>query len=121
AAHRIGIAQRGSGDVIVETVLPGALLAAATPPAATRPALTTLPAAEAAPTAVPVRQDASGTYLQLGAFANYSNAENFLEHVQSQVVWLGETASVSQRDGLYRVQMGPYPDAQEARRIAELV
>jgi hypothetical protein len=36
-------------------------------------------------------------------------------------VWLGETASVSQREGLYRVQMGPYPDREEARRVSDLV
>jgi rare lipoprotein A len=118
AAHRLGIAQRGSGEVRVETILPDTMLASAKqalPPPAVPAALST------AHEESPLREDPNGVYLQLGAFANYANAENFLDHVQSQVVWLGETASVSQREGLYRVQMGPYPDREEARRVSDLV
>lgn len=122
AAYRLGIAQRGSGEVVVEALIPGAatttLIAASTPPAPIAPVQ---PIAGEPPANTPVRQDASGVYLQLGAFANYANAENFLQHVQSQVVWLGETAAVAQREGLYRVQMGPYPDEREARRVGDLV
>ena len=125
AAQRIGIAQRGSGEVIVETLVPGVILTASAPAAAAAPALTAAlapaaPAPESA-SALPLREDTSGIYLQLGAFANYANAENFLQHVESQVVWLGERAAVSQRDGYYRVQMGPYADRQEARRVGDLV
>jgi rare lipoprotein A len=118
AAHKLGIAQRGSGEVLVESVLPGT----ATAPASAPPESVPLPAAQAAAVPpIPVREERTGLYLQLGAFTNYANAQNFLDHVQSQVVWLGETARVSQRDGLYRVLMGPYPDAPEARRVGNLV
>src|SRR5207237_5822424 len=96
ASHRHRAA--GSGEVIVETLVPGAIFTASAP-AAPVPALTaalvSAPAAALAPTApmpespsaLPLREDTSGIYLQLGAFANYANAENFLQHVESQVVW----------------------------------
>jgi rare lipoprotein A len=124
AAYKLGIAQRGSGQVIVESALPGAISTLAreqpyvnVPPVAVAPTVT--PAAP--PVSLPVEREPAGLYLQLGAFTNYANAENFLEHVQSQVVWLGESAKVRQLEGLYRVQMGPYADAGEARRVGELV
>lgn len=131
AAQRIGIAQRGSGEVTVELIVPGTVLVASAPPpvtvaatAASPPPVvvaSTAPAAAPESAAPPLRDEADGIYLQLGAFANYANAENFLRHVESQVVWLGERAAVNQREGYYRVQMGPYPDRQEARRVGELV
>jgi peptidoglycan lytic transglycosylase len=175
AAHRIGIAQKGSGEVIVEAILPGApvLVAAAplppvlppasgsaasgsaasgvataplagvaapvgtstlppTPPAATAPtpvtAATAPPAvvpstvlvASAAPDPVPVQSAGSGFVVQLGAFASFANAQNFVDHVQNQT----RTAQVEprirqQQGGLYRVYVGPYADRDEARRAAD--
>jgi rare lipoprotein A len=123
AAYKLGIAQRGSGEVIVESVVPGTMLALARdyPAVNASPVVATSSITAAAPPPVPVERESAGLYLQLGAFSNYANAENFLEHVQSHIVWLGETAKVRQIDGLYRVQMGPYAEAAEARRVGELV
>lgn len=115
AAHKLGLAQRGSGEVLVEAILPGG--DTVSPPAAVVQAA--VQPSQAAP--LPLAQERGGYVLQLGAFSNFANAEVFLAHVQAQVVWLGESAHVAVSDGLYRVLMGPYSDDAEARRIGEMV
>jgi rare lipoprotein A len=114
AAHRIGIAQKGSGEVEVEAIIPGVTTAAAAPPL---PAVAagTPPAAEAAP----VTPASGGYVVQLGAFGNYANAQNFLGHVQNQLAAAQVEARVRQVGGLFRVYVGPYRDRDEARRVGE--
>jgi rare lipoprotein A len=116
AAHRIGIAQRGSGEVLVEAILPAdmTVVAAALPPV-TGP-VPTPPPVEAAP---PAPGAAGGFVVQLGAFGNYSNAQNFLAHVQAQTASAQVEPKVRQVGSLWRVYVGPYPDRDEARRAGE--
>lgn len=125
AAHKLGIAQKGSGEVQVQAILPGE---ASEPPSVTAatprlppPAPISPPIASAPAAVLPVAEERAGFYLQLGAFGNFANAETFLKHVQAHVVWLGENAHIAQRQSLFRVQMGPYADAGEARRVGDLV
>ena len=59
--------------------------------------------------------------MQLGAFANNANAQNFLAHVQNQLASIPVEARVRQAGGLYRVYVGPYPDREEARRAADRI
>ena len=117
AANKLGIAQNGSGLVDVEAIIPGDLLFAdASPP------LATLTVAEANPSPapdIPVAVSPAGFAVQLGAFANYANAQNFLAHVQNQLASLPVEARVRQVGGLFRVYVGPYPDREEARRVSE--
>jgi len=116
AAHKIGIAQDGSGLVEVEAVIPSDfVLAEAMPP------LTPVNAAEPAnPEPELTPSPAPGGFaVQLGAFANYANAQNFLAHVQNQLAAVPVEAKVRQLGGLFRVYVGPYPDREEARRVAE--
>jgi len=82
-------------------------------PAAAEP----LPVATAAPVHLPVTSEAGRVYLQLGAFGSRENAESYLSRLQSQVDWL--TLQIFPRDGLFRVQAGPYVNQIEARQIAE--
>jgi rare lipoprotein A len=80
AAHRIGIAQRGSGDVEVEAVLPGethVIAAAPLPPVVTASAPLPIPATVEP---VPVQGPGGGFTVQLGAFARNANGQNFLEN-----------------------------------------
>jgi rare lipoprotein A len=117
AAHRIGIAQKGSGEVLVEALLPGAatiVAAAPLPPvaAATAPAA---PAAEP----MPVERAAAGFSVQLGAFASNANARSFLDHAQNQLASAAVEPRIREVEGLYRVYVGPYPTRDEARRVAE--
>ena len=131
AAHRLGIAQNGSGEVEVEAVLPAAIaqspLAAQPPlpPVAAAPAIATpLTPVAAVPTAVDAAPLASagGAYsVQLGAFANFANAEAFLARAQNQLASAQVEAKIRQAGGLYRVYVGPYPVRSDAERIGERI
>jgi rare lipoprotein A len=70
---------------------------------------------------VPVGNDAGGIFLQLGAFGSRENAENFLARMKVQIDWLSGALQVFSRDGLFRVQAGPYPRESEARRDADRI
>jgi rare lipoprotein A len=124
AAQRIGVAQKGSGEVIVESVIPGdTVLAAALPPVAAtptepmvQPAPASLPRSEAAPPTAP----GGGRFLvQLGAFRDYGNAQNFLLRASDQVSAIAGEPRVSQYNGLWHVYVGPYGSAADARKIGE--
>jgi len=113
AAARIGIAQKGSGEVEVESILPaGAPVTAAAQPLP--------PVGAAAPTGpIPVAQEPGGYVVQLGAFSNYANAQAFVAHVTNQIATLGVEARVHEMGGLFRVVVGPYPTRDEASRSGE--
>jgi rare lipoprotein A len=100
---------------------PAPLVAAVAPPPAepeteaiTRP--TAIPAADAP--APPVTSEASGIYVQLGAFSVQGNAEAFRARVSHQLPWLDDKVQLNHNDGLYRIQAGPYRDRAEAERVA---
>src|SRR5882672_8553187 len=134
AAHRIGIAQNGSGEVDVQAILPDSLAQARQASQAPLPPVAAAQAIEAplAPTAaidalarnpdaVPVAPVAGGYSIQLGAFANFANAQAFLAHVQNQLATAQVEPKIRQAGGLYRVYIGPYPGRNEAQRIGERI
>jgi len=120
AANRIGTAAKGSGEVIVEAIIPGeggtAVAAAALPPVVSAAPAKPVDVAQAAPISA---ETAGGFAVQLGAFQNFNNAQNFLAHVQAQLATAQVEPKVREVNGLYRVSVGPYPDRDEARRVAE--
>ena len=118
AAQRIGIAQRGSGDVEVEALLPGAVMAVAAAPLPPV-AVAAGPAAARPVEPMPVSRSAAGFAVQLGAFGSNANARNFLEHVQNQLATAAVEPKIREADGLFRVYVGPYADRGEARRVAQ--
>jgi rare lipoprotein A len=124
AAHRIGIAQKGSGEVEVEAILPGdatVVAAAPLPPVATAP-LAPPPAGGTAAEAgapVPVATVDGGFVVQLGAFASYANAQNFVAHLANQMAATGVEPKIRQVNGLYRVFVGPYTARDDARRTSD--
>jgi rare lipoprotein A len=125
AAMRIGVASAGSGLVDVERVYEkdALVLASANPPPAL-PSLVTTPLAPppaVVETPVVVAQDTGGIFLQLGAFSGADNAELFRTRMQGELSWNNEPLKVAQRDGLYRVRLGPYRNRDEALAIAEKV
>ncbi len=115
AAYRLGIAQKGSGEVEVESILP----AEAPPSVAVTPLppLATIDAASPAP--VPIGQEQDGYTVQLGAFANNANAQNFAASLANQTTGAVVEAKVRQIDGLFRVYVGPYPTREDARRALD--
>jgi rare lipoprotein A len=134
AAHRIGIAQNGSGEVEVQAILPDAIaqtaqaaqpplaLVASAPPVEGRLApASEIPAADAIVDAPPLARQSGGYSVQLGAFASYPNAQAFLARVQNQLATAQVEARIRQAGGLYRVYIGPYPDRSEARRVGERI
>ena len=120
AANRIGVAAKGSGEVIVEAIIPGeggTVVAAAPLP----PVVATAPQKPVdVPQAAPISAETAGGFaVQLGAFQNFNNAQTFLAHVQAQLASAQVEPRVREVNGLYRVYVGPYPDRDEARRVAE--
>ena len=114
AAYRLGIAQKGSGEVEVESILPGAA-----PPRAAGPLPPVAASESPAAVALPIAQEAGGYVTQLGAFANYANAQEFVARLANQTGSLGVEPRVRQDSGLYRVYVGPYSTREEARRAAD--
>ncbi len=125
AAHRLGTAARGSGEVIVESIIPGdspALTAAAPlPPVANVPETVAIVTPAPPATAIAPAPPAAGFAVQLGAFQNHANAQNFLAHVQGQLASAQVEPKVREVRGIYRVYVGPYADRDEARRVADRI
>jgi len=140
AAYRLGYIEAGSALVEVETLMPG-MTVAATPrrqtlgelaggepraraEAGTPPAVlaadTRLNGEAVAPLA-PVTVDAGGVFLQLGAFSTRDNADAFRQHVVRMLPWLDHPVTLHPREGLVRVQLGPYRDQIEALAVAERI
>jgi len=144
AAYRLGYAAVGSADVEVESITPEEMpllaarrrqaapaLAAAAAPAAAAAQLMA-PVVLASASSVPAEPDqsarplpldaeAGGIYLQLGAFSARDNAENFRVRVYQQLAWLNDAIRILPRDGMYRLDLGPYRDRDEAAGIAEKI
>ncbi len=134
AAHRIGIAMNGSGEVEVQAILPGTLADSAKAsqpplaPVAAAPVVTapyTPPSSMALttvdPNAPPLAAVTGGYSVQLGAFANFANAQAFLTRAQNQLATAQVEARIRQAGGLYRVYIGPYPARNEAERIGDRI
>jgi len=134
AAHRLGIAQNGSGEVDVQAILPASIAQSPQASQAPLPAVALAPTATApyvpAPVAVqssalpdapPVASVVGGYSVQLGAFANFANAQAFLAHAQNQLAAAQVEAKIRQAGGLYRVYIGPYPARTDAERVGERI
>jgi rare lipoprotein A len=145
AAYRLGYVNQGSAQVEVELILPGqapaTTVAVSTPspaapparPASAEPApidgARVTPTAPAAPVAsvassapvAPIAEAPNGVFVQLGAFAAQENAELFRAQLASQATWLGDALRIETRDGLHRIQAGPYSDRIEALAVAQRI
>ncbi|HEY5635790.1 MAG TPA: septal ring lytic transglycosylase RlpA family protein [Burkholderiales bacterium] len=148
AAWKLGYIEAGSARVEVETVLPGAVLAAAAPaarpeaapippapatpapaapPPARPPAPAAAPATAPAPAAAPAPVAAAATpavagpgiYLQVGAFATPAGAEDLRERLKRDLDWLTQAIHVFPVDALHKLQIGPFQSREAARPVAE--
>lgn len=122
AANRLDIARRGSGMVVIERVFadgrPTSPIVVATPvPPASIPA-PPIPTNIAAASPITTEDaDAGSLFLQLGAFSSMENAEIFRARMTRELDWNREPILVSQKDGLFRVRLGPYKSREEAEAI----
>jgi rare lipoprotein A len=141
AAWKLGYVDSGSTLLEVESVLPGSTPLASLPASpgsrdTTSPpdplgSLLQLRSSTASlsekqlATSLPEERDSRGIFLQLGAFGNSDNAENLKSRLVRELSGLpgtadlGEKLLVQARNGVYRVQLGPWRDHEEARQIAE--
>lgn len=135
AAYKLGYTGQGSTLVEVESVLPGqpAAVAQASPATESAPGaaagmtsapaplrededdpIAKLAAAEPEPP-LPQVQDARGHFLQLGAFGNRDNAEALRTRLGRELGDLAGKLVVQPAGKLFRVQLGPWPDAAAAQ------
>jgi rare lipoprotein A len=121
AAWKLGYIGNGSTLVEVESVLPGqeTALAAASP--LDDDPIARLALAEPPPRALPEVKDARGVYLQLGAFSNADNAEALRGRLARELGSFAERLVVKPGGGMYRLQLGPWVDREEARRTADKI
>ena len=114
AAAKLGYVTNGSAKVLVESLVPGREPMPAEDEAKWRTAT-----ADFSPAPLPEVADARGIYLQLGAFGSADNAENLRLKLSRELGKLGERLVVRPGGGMYRVQIGPWADHDEAKRIAD--
>jgi rare lipoprotein A len=113
AAWKLGFVANGSTTVVVESVLSGG-------DAPSVPLQ--VPSADNPPNAQSVLRDIEekgAHYLQLGAFGSRENAESLREKLARTLGNLGERLLIRSTGNLHRLQLGPWADANEARRVAE--
>jgi rare lipoprotein A len=133
AAYRLGYVGNGSAMVEVELLIPGQPMTASAPPQAApgrTPPEPAQPVASNPPRTSPnavanantnpltTEVEASGVYLQLGAFASRENADVFRDRVAAQLTWLAGSLRIESSDGLHRVRAGPYRDRIEALAVS---
>lgn len=113
AAWKLDLIGNGSGSVIVENLLPGE-----TSPIATVATATSPPAADK-PNVLKDIEERGGHYLQVGAFGSRDNAESLRVRLALTLGELGDRLLIRSAGNLHRLQLGPWTDIGEARRIAE--
>lgn len=114
AAYKLGYIGEGSTVVEVESVLPGQMFAAAPAPTIAEDPIAQMAAAEPEQP-LPQVQDARGHFLQLGAFGNRENAEGLRARLARELGELAGKLVVQSAGKLFRVQLGPWPDAAAAQ------
>ncbi len=132
AAHRLGYINAGSAHVEVESILPDDIRQARIPgppvvaaPVETPVALAPLPepippapALAAAMAPMPPAAATGGVFLQLGAFSTPANAEGLVKRVRTELGLFADRLHLLDDGGRYRLQLGPFASADEARTEA---
>lgn len=113
AAYKLGLIGDGSGQVEVESIVPGQ--DAPAPVAAAQVQSAPLP--PAAPLATTVASSGN-VYLQLGAFHSEQSAESFLAKMRGELGGASQQLTLYMKDGLTRVHLGPYASKAEASSAA---
>jgi rare lipoprotein A len=80
---------------------------------------TTPPVKPSAPVTAGSAATTGNVYLQLAAFSARDNAESFRARLYQEVGWLTDPIEISQRDGLYRLQLGPFANRDIASTMAD--
>lgn len=117
AAYKLGYVNQGSANVEVESLAADSSvpLARAVEPVKVETV--------AATTVMPVMppDQAGKVYLQLGAFKEQQGAESFLAKMRAELGDLGKDIILLHKRGLNRIHLGPYRNADDARRAADVL
>lgn len=108
AAHKLDIITGGSGEVVVESIMPNEY----------RDLQIAAASSSRKPVADNKQNSTVATYLQLGAFGTVHNAKSYLAHVQERLPLLSKTIGIRKKDGLFRIHAGPYTNLAMARQAA---
>lgn len=117
AAHKLGYINQGSAEVEVESiaVAPGAPVTAPVAPPVVR--VEPLLPAPVVPVETPGASRGK-VFLQLGAFRSPQGAESFLARMRAELGESSKALMLYEKEGLTRVHLGPYANADEARDAA---
>jgi rare lipoprotein A len=117
AAYKLDVLSGGSTLVLVETILPGKQVTQ----------LSTEPSpikSEDSFNSSSITETLSSTnriYLQLAAFSAYNNADTFLAHMRTAFPDLSSLLSITKKNGLFKVHVGPYLNQLLARQAANKI
>jgi len=120
AAYKLGYVNSGSAEVEVESIAvdPNAPVVAAVEVAPVKVEPVVAPVVAEVAT-IPVATAVAGkVYLQLGAFKAKQGAQSFLSKMTPATADSGKTLALYEKGGLTRVHLGPYANADEARKAA---
>ncbi len=112
AAAKIGIIGNGQGMVEVES-----LKADDNAPAPISPIYKEPIQVSTLPDETPIATSGK-VYLQLGAFNSQSGAEEFLRSMRKKLSDTGKQLSMARKNGMFKVRIGTYSNADTARDIA---
>ena len=115
AALKLGFADNGTAEVLVETIDLSGSLDRPKPPAESKAVAKTDGQPETGPTIPPLNQ---GRYLQVGAFDKLQQAQVLQKKIRG---YTSHPILVQQRDLLYKVWIGPISDQLELRLIKQVL
>lgn len=122
ASHKLGLIGRGSGEVEIETVMPGekgttyASVGSPTKPVVVPPPVEARPMDRSIDENIP-----PGIYLQFGAYANRQSADGLRNELTREMEWAPQPIRLSSTGTIHRIQMGPFATRAEAEVIAERI
>lgn len=113
AAYKLGYLEQGSTQVSLESVLPGQASAAGMAGDSLSQADSMTDTERGNAITAP-----QSHYIQLGAFGQRSNADALRVYMTKELNELSDKLVITVAAGVYRVQLGPWPDVQMAREAA---
>ncbi|QKJ66005.1 septal ring lytic transglycosylase RlpA family protein [Deefgea piscis] len=113
AACRLGYANNGSAEVIVESLMPSDAPSDIIANAKVAVHSTPAPVSNK-PRPIPVAESNGKVFVQLGAFSSQSNAESFKAHVARELDQDSDKLSIQSSSNLFRVRLGPFASRSEA-------
>ncbi|MGL6040058.1 MAG: septal ring lytic transglycosylase RlpA family protein [Deefgea sp.] len=122
AACRLGYANNGSAEVIVESLVPSDAPSEFVASSGKRqPAVSQNTVTATAPRTIPMAESNGSVYVQLGAFSSQSNAENFKAHLARELDHDANKLSIQNNANLFRVRLGPFSNRNEALAVVSRV